>query len=471
MNTAARTFTAPDVEAFAAASGDWNPAHVDPLAARRLMAGGPIAHGVHVLCWAIEAASRDATGVARVRCTFRQPVRVGDRAVAAWRASGEAAVAIAVEAGGRDALEAEVVWSQPAAERGARPAPPRTEPVLRTADDVGSAEGTLAIESAAPGALFPSLSARFPTGVLAALLSVSRLVGMECPGRFSVLRAFDLTFDGRVPGRSLRWRVLRFDRRFSSLRIGVEADGLAGVVDAFLTPPPAAQPSAAELRGHVEPGGFAGARALVVGGSRGLGEAAAKLMAAGGADVRVTYRDGAQDARRVRDDIRAAGFLAEALRLDVADPAPLAALGDWRPSHLLYFATPRIALAESARFSAALFREYGACYVEGFVRLVEALAADGAPLVAFYPSTAALDEIQPKALEYASAKAAGEAACRHLERLYPHLRVLVSRLPRVRTDATATVMPVEAAEAADVMRDELRRIPRASRAEGRAEPR
>jgi len=49
MERASRTFTPAETEAFAAVSGDWNPAHVDPLAARRLIAGGPIAHGVHVL--------------------------------------------------------------------------------------------------------------------------------------------------------------------------------------------------------------------------------------------------------------------------------------------------------------------------------------------------------------------------------------------------------------------------------------
>ena len=320
-------------------------------------------------------------------------------------------------------------------------------------------------------ALFPGLTSRVPAGALAALVCVSRLVGMECPGRFSILRALDLRFDGSALGPTLRWRVSRFDPRFSSVRIAVEADGLEGTVDAFLAPAPAVQPTTSDLCALVEPDAHADVRALVVGGSRGLGEVAAKLLAAGGAEVRVTYRDGVLDARRVCDDIRTAGFRAEPLRLDVLDPEPLATLGGWRPSHLLYFATPHIALAESARFSAELFRRYGAYYVEGFVRLVEALAADGTPLVAFYPSTSALDAIQPKALEYASAKAAGEAACRHLERLYPHLRVQVSRLPRVRTDATATVMPVEAAEAAEVMRDELRRLPGASRAGGTAAPR
>jgi hypothetical protein len=466
-----RTFTPADVEAFAAASGDWNPAHVDPLAARRLIAGGPIVHGMHALLWALDA-SGAAAGLAGLRGTFRQPVRVGERASVRLLPGASGSLAIAIEAGGRDALEASVDWASAGpAGSAVRPAPGRTEPVLRAADEVASAEGTLDVCGGDLTALFPVLAARAPAGTLAALLSLSRLVGMECPGRFSILSAIDVRFDGRALGPTLRWRVLRFDPRFSSLRIAVEADGLAGAVDAFLAPAPAAQPATADLRAQVEPGAYAGTRALVVGGSRGLGEVAAKLLAAGGAAVRVTYRDGAQDARRVCDDIRAAGFEAEPLFLDVLDPEGPAALGGWRPSHLLYFATPHIALAESARFSADLFRRYGAYYVEGFVRLVEALAADGAPLAAFYPSTAALDQIQPKALEYASAKAAGEAACRHLERLYPRLRVLVSRLPRVRTDATATVMPVEAAEAAEVMRDELRRLRSASRGAGSPAPR
>jgi hypothetical protein len=465
MEHASRTFTPADVEAFAAVSGDWNPAHVDALAARRLIAGGPIAHGVHVLLWALDATG-PGPGLARVRCTFRQPVRVGEHA----SATGDG-TSVAVASGGRDAIEATVEWDAAAPDGLVPREHARAEPVHRSDADLAEAEGALEIASGALAVLFPALAARVPPGQLAALVSVSRLVGMQCPGRFSILRALDLRFDGRAVGPTLSWRVARFDPRFSSVRLEVTADGLAGTVEAFLAPPPAVQPGTAALAGAIEPGAFAGARALVVGGSRGLGEVAAKLLARGGADVRATWRDGAGDARRVCDDIRAAGFRAEPLRFDVLAPDVPEELVAFRPTHLLYFATPRIALAESARFQPALLRGYVACYVEGFVRLVETLAADGAALVAFYPSTAALDEVQPKALEYASAKAAGEAACLHLERLYPAVRIVVRRLPRVRTDATATVMPVEAAEAAAVMRDVLRELRAGPRAAGTAGPR
>ena len=109
MHTVARTFTPADVQAFAAASGDWNPAHVDPLAARRLIAGGPIVHGVHALLWALDGPGE--SGLARIRCSFRQPVRVGERASARLLAAADGTLAIAMEAGGRDALEATIEWA------------------------------------------------------------------------------------------------------------------------------------------------------------------------------------------------------------------------------------------------------------------------------------------------------------------------------------------------------------------------
>ena len=50
-----RRFQAADQDAFAHLSGDHNPLHVDPVAARRLIFGGPVVHGIHLLLWALDA--------------------------------------------------------------------------------------------------------------------------------------------------------------------------------------------------------------------------------------------------------------------------------------------------------------------------------------------------------------------------------------------------------------------------------
>lgn len=69
--------------------------------------------------------------------------------------------------------------------------------------------------------------------------------------------------------------------------------------------------------------GIQGRRALVLGASRGLGEAIARTLAAEGADVVACGRDPDRLAGVV-GAIRAAGGAASALRLDLADPAGLA---------------------------------------------------------------------------------------------------------------------------------------------------
>ncbi|WP_227981028.1 SDR family NAD(P)-dependent oxidoreductase [Nocardia spumae] len=62
-----------------------------------------------------------------------------------------------------------------------------------------------------------------------------------------------------------------------------------------------------------------GTVALVTGGSRGIGAAIARRLAAAGADIAITYRSGADPAEAVAADIRAAGRRAITLSADSAD--------------------------------------------------------------------------------------------------------------------------------------------------------
>ncbi|WP_345655219.1 SDR family oxidoreductase [Streptomyces siamensis] len=66
--------------------------------------------------------------------------------------------------------------------------------------------------------------------------------------------------------------------------------------------------------------------ALVTGASRGLGAVIARRLAAVGHAVAVSYRSGADEARAVVTDIRAAGGKAEAFAADITDEAAVTAL-------------------------------------------------------------------------------------------------------------------------------------------------
>lgn len=69
-----------------------------------------------------------------------------------------------------------------------------------------------------------------------------------------------------------------------------------------------------------------GTVALVTGGSRGIGAATARVLAAAGCDVAIGYRERDDEAERVAADCRAEGGRALPVRADLAEPDALADL-------------------------------------------------------------------------------------------------------------------------------------------------
>src|ERR1700677_17983 len=78
---ATRTFADVDQRMFAALSGDVNPMHMDPVAARRVVLGAPVVHGVHTALWMLDEIGRRGLLTVRLkdlRVRFAKPIYVGD---------------------------------------------------------------------------------------------------------------------------------------------------------------------------------------------------------------------------------------------------------------------------------------------------------------------------------------------------------------------------------------------------------
>ena len=74
-----RTFTKTDPW-FAQRAGDWNPIHIDEIAARRLVFGETVVHGIHICLWAINAAMRfekPHNSLSHIKVRFESPLPVG----------------------------------------------------------------------------------------------------------------------------------------------------------------------------------------------------------------------------------------------------------------------------------------------------------------------------------------------------------------------------------------------------------
>jgi acyl dehydratase len=238
-------------EVFALLSGDHNPLHTNALYARRLMFGGTVTHGVHLLLRALEtyaqshvaAGALDSLGARFFSATHPgEPVTIQihseledlsgppfrnttfsitdmhDRLVvklkARWRnncITGYPALPIAIP-----------------------------DPRCETLSDADIANGTgtfpLFLSQELAANLFPKLSAGLPASQFAALLGTTYVVGMRLPGHNSIFSSLDLSFVEHESDNNnhFYYSTESFSRERRFCRIAVSSPGMSGRLEASL---------------------------------------------------------------------------------------------------------------------------------------------------------------------------------------------------------------------------------------------
>ncbi len=464
-----RAFTSDDQLAFAKLSGDYNPLHMDPILARRLLFGRQVVHGLHVLLWGVDHYFKNRTQpleLQTVRANFQAGIGLGQTVNCRLITQDEHRVEIQLEADKAPAVWIQIAWSPLRQHRTDNlPTTPQKPEKCRerSIDEAAVASGNVPLyfDGKLAAQLFPNLMRVLLPIQLAAVLATTRLVGMECPGRHSIYAGLDLIFFADRTGvPRLNYHVVQCNKRLALLLMAAEAPGMKGQIKTFFRPKPQEQSIFPVVCREVESEEFAAQRALIIGGSRGLGEVTAKLLAAGGAEVVITYYHGEQDARRIVAEIVSHGANAEYLPLNVLEP-PQKLLdmptNPSKPLYLYYFATPFIFGAAKGKFSARRFAAFSEYYVTGFLRTVQAVTAPSNDLQKiFYPSTAAIEELPLDMGEYAAAKMAGEILCDFLQKANPGLAIHKPRLPRIATDQTVSLLPVSNQDPVSVLLTNLR---------------
>ncbi|GAA4670335.1 hypothetical protein GCM10023347_25150 [Streptomyces chumphonensis] len=502
--TGTLTVTPEEVRAFAEASGDASPLHVDDAYARRTPFGRPVAHGVLCVLKLFAAGpARPGLRVSSLTARFRGPVTPGQRY--AWSAEDAAPEDAAAGAGpdgpvegaapprrlvlrlrdGRRDLIEVLATVEPGTLREA-PARPARSRLRRTAAGTpwdGLAPGQAVGAAYRPD--WPALSAladrlglaerALDAEHLAVLSWASQLAGMEAPGRAALVSGLDLDAEpaprrsafrarGEITEVDERYRQLRLRGEVTAghlrarvgLRVHVRGEGSAPSVDLLRT----------RLGCGPGPGPLVGRTAFVAGGSRGLGAAVAAALVLSGARVHVAFRDSTAEAEELRAALGADGERLVLHRGDVGDPRWCAEtrrriVESEGPVRLLVLNAGPPAQALDLHPDAVA---RAAAHVEAALRLAHA------PLAAFAEDVAAGDgqvvavssayaASPPRGLShYSAAKRAVEGLVTAAVTEHPGLSGLLVRPPRLATTfadsvtAAEEALPVETAAAVIVRR-------------------
>ena len=477
-----RTFTHEDQQSFAMLSGDCNPMHVSSVAARRLITGRQVVHGIHLVTTALEYwTNEDGAVPISIACSFSNPVSVGDKVVFAQlnRSDGSVVIEASVNGllcskisigttrGGRNSVLLAACAQDSAS---------KTPPVLeRLTSPIELPPESHVGKSYRIGLGRQDLSNRFPRSCshlgenrVAALLALSYFVGMVCPGLHSIFSSLALNLvSGRDSEDSLTVSVNAYDARFGLFDCSVSGC-LQGNVKAFLRPAPQEQPTLSEIAGSVAPGEFKGTMSLVIGGSRGLGETTAKILAAGGGSVIITFAQGQLEAGKVRDEINSSGLgQCEVAKLDLmTDSLDSTNIDVDSLDTVFYFATPRIARRKSVLLDPQMFAEFCGYYIDKFYDLCAYLESNlkTKRTKVYFPSSVFVSERPSGMAEYAMAKAAAEVLIDEINRFSKKVSVVATRLPRLSTDQTSSILRLTTADNLAAMLPVVRSIMEPSRA-------
>jgi len=461
--TAKKIFLYSDQEKFAALSGDFNPVHLDRVLARREIFGDIVVHGIHLLLKALDifvaqSGIKQKIALSFLRTKFFSPVFVNREFV--FIISSESGH-LNVEVRDNKALLISIMDIDYQENRYSfdeeniptkifqSTAPDSYSDSIALKEMAGEAE--LCLDEHICNELMPDLLKKISKTQVSELLSLTRIVGMKCPGMQSLFSGLDLTYAIKEM-KVLKYKVSQVIEKFSMINLRVDGPSLTGTLATMFRPMAVQQPSIKEIAADIIPGTFTGLTSLIIGGSRGIGETTAKIIAAGGGKPTITYHMGKEEAERVCNEIRSAGFECNCLQMDIDNlNQGLHMVSDIKEMNsVFYFATPKI--LRSNVFDSELFKNFSHYYVAQFDRLIRLVKSyTQQKVIFFYPSTVAIDEKTPGLKEYIMAKSAGEYLCESLNKELTDAHIYSIRLPRLLTDQTMNLQNYPAKSIISIM--------------------
>jgi hypothetical protein len=448
---------------FADDVNDHNPVHVDELAARSSMFGRTIVHGVHstirqldkllgvgMLSWITPKTA------ITIKVDYRQPTYPDDltRLEVSEHSETNAKIDIWVNELKVGIIKLKRVnkgteWQNfDDSNRKSFDLTQQTNPVDHTLDELASLNrfdvNFATSEKSFLAKSYPHAIKAFGINRLHHIAHLSSVVGMVSPGLYSLFVGFTATlrpepkhFDSKL---SYSCCMDSVHQAFRFVNYTTQTELLYAKLETICRPRPEIQPSLVSITSERKSLGLKlpdmkNKTALVIGGSRGIGATVVKLLASAGAKVTFTYTSNKKAADNIINELK--DLAVTSLHYDVMKSVDADDLTNQHYDHIYYFATPQIFVRKTVDYDYDLLQKFSAFYIDGFFNVYKTFSKSNSSV--FYPSTVAVESSDMNTLEYRLSKLSGEGLCRSLQQKNKTQTFVISRLPRLASDQTATI--------------------------------
>jgi len=268
-------------------------------------------------------------------------------------------------------------------------------------------------------------------------VTITRFVGMSVPGENSILSKIELNYIINKFNKS-EIKISSIDQRFSLINLYYKGKNLSGNIRTLMRPKKITQ-DIQNKKLKIKKKEFANQRALIIGGSQGLGEAAVKILSLGSAKILFSYFKGKQDAVQNKEVLKKDVKIFNLNIEKKINSKTYKNIKNFKPTHLYYFATPKIFSGNGLEFNERNFVMFNKYYLTGFKKIFDLLDKKILQSI-FFPSSVAINKATGKLCEYACSKAAQEILLKYLNEKYKKIYFSYPRLPRLKTDQTLSIL-------------------------------
>lgn len=444
---------------FAKLSNDFNPIHVDSLYAWRSMFGKQLVHGIHQVLICLEDLAKninDKIFISKISAKFEYPAGVNE--------------IISIDNIKFSETYSEYVIKN---ERGLTLTILKVNYKKKSFNDVNFKLIDYSMSPLEPinfskenlveplyydktflKELFTDLSCYVSPVNLAVLLASTRIVGMKYPGLNSIYNDFTFEFNENAKlSNSIHYSVSDKHITLNMLNIKFDDTFVSGQIKAFIRPVAPKYKTLKELNGLLPVNSFKNQRALIIGGTRGIGLQCLRLLATAGASTLFTYFKNSHEANKIVEEFANESIDTNYLQVDVSNLSKesLEIIKAFNPTSIYYFATPKI-LNNNSNLDENLLQKFISYYVIGLDKILVSLKSEIKPLL-FVPSTVYLDEKPTNLSEYIIAKSASEMFLKLLEK--KGYKIYNPRFPKVSTEQTMSLFKQKTVEPEEVLLKEL----------------
>jgi hypothetical protein len=449
-----RIFTLDDQLQFAKFSGDSNPIHIDPILARRTISGECIVHGINGLMYAINSLAKKGISINSFKVQFLRFIPLDTEVQCFWDSEknrlsiiSENTVHTSIDV----TLGSILADGDISKVKSDRPLIIPRNITLKECSEITREDLIYRGNIEVGKILFPDLFKFYGDIFAAELALTSEIVGMQVPG----LNSLFMSLKGDFSAKNLTpYYELVSCNRFGLIKLRVHGRHLKADIEALLRPCQKKSPSIDQISKKITHNEFQKVYALIIGGSRGLGELTAKIIICGGGKVTVSYNLGEEDAKKLQHEISGHGGTCDITQLRIEDNYDLPKVNF---NQIYYFPTPKIRPEYRNFTNTKLTLLYEAFYIHGFRNLLIKILERGMQTSIFYPSSNFLDSSPSDYAGYVESKLKGELLCKEFIES-KSMRIIYPRLPRLATDQTLGLMYEEFEDLVDVMYPFIQRM-------------